>query len=218
MTTLTDDFNSGTAGDDIATRTGWSTFGSNYDVQVSNANGVTGTNSPAGSDRGGAAFDTGSPDHYSSATYVTLTANRIGLGVRMIDGSNWVAADSQGTGASGLRIYKRVSGLRTDLTTEQAVAGNKYRLEVTANGSSSDYELFEDSGSGWTSMPDGPVSILHTEISGTEQKAGLINEGSNLALSVTIWDDYDGGSLGAAGTTPKGVFGAPLSRPMRGPL
>ena len=196
MTQLADNMDDGTPGDDIGLRPGWSVFGGNYDVQVSATNGITGTSAPSGSGRGGASFDTGSPDHRSGATYITKTGNSIGVAVRMVDNLNYVFAASGGVGGGGLRVNKKVSGTLTQLTGEQPVAGNKYELRVTANGASSDYELFEDSGAGWVSMPDGPVSIPHTEIPDTAQHAGLINDGSN--ISTTIWDDYDGGSLGGS--------------------
>ena len=207
MTELVDDINDGNPGDDIGTRPGWFVFGGNYDVQVSNGGAVTGTDTPGGSGRGGAAFDAGSPDMYSSATYVTKIASKIGLAVRMVDNSNFVFAASAGTGGSGLRMSKKVAGVLTQLTGEQPVAGNKYRLEVRVNGASSDYELFEDSGGGWVGMPDGPVSIPHSEISGTNQIAGLINDGSNLSLSNDLWDDYAGGALGG-GSGPVMLLGS----------
>ena len=195
MASLTDNFNDGTSGDDIATRPGWSTVGANYDVQVSDANGVFGTNTPAGAGRGGAGFDTGSGDHYAELELITLTGTQVGAAVRIVDNANWAGVRLTGSGASGLRLYKKIAGAQTDLTFEQGVANSVYRVKVEyKDATNSTYELLEDG----VGMPDGPVDILNSELAETEQYAGIMNNGDNNAATTTYWDNFNGGSLVAA--------------------
>lgn len=193
MTDLTDDFG-GTTGVDVATRAGWSQRGENYGFYVSSNNAVYASSAPAGGGRGGVGFDAGSADQFSEATLLRLSCGHSGPGVRLIDSANAVHLRCLGGGASGLTLIKRVANTTTVLHSMQGVVNSVYRLEVAANGSSSDYELFEDGASQWTG------SILHTEIDGTNQYPGLYNSGTNNS-DTDDWDDYDGGALGAGALT-----------------
>ena len=196
MSTLADDFDSGTPGDDIATRSGWSTAGANFDVKVSDANGVYGTNAAAGSGRGGAGFDTGSGDQFAELDMVALTPNSIGPAVRIQDEFNWLGVYLGGVGGGGLRSYRKLSGSRTDLTTEQGVAGKTYRLEVIdVGGGNSELGLFEDG----VLMNDGQQTVSNTDYPVTNTFAGIMNDGTNTVSSHTYWDNFSGGDIGGGG-------------------
>ena len=72
-----------------------------------------------------------------------------------------------------------------------------YRVTATyKDATDSTYELLEDG----VGMPDGPVDIPHSEISATEQYAGIMNNGDNKASSTTYWDNFAGGALGGGGS------------------
>jgi len=196
VTSLTDNFDSGTAGDDIATRSGWLVAGENYDVRVSDAKGVYGTNSPSGSGRGGAMFDTGSGDHYAELEMSILSNNRIGPAVRIVDKDNWLGVYLGGFGSGGLRSYEKIGGTIAQLTAEQGIAGNVYRLRVTDNGDgTSDFEMLENG----VLMPDGAQSVSNADFPTTATNAGIMNDGTNVASSNTYWDNFDGGSIGGGG-------------------
>ena len=216
MVDLVDGF-AGTSGVDIVGRTedpGWTTAGENYDVRISTSNGVYGTSTPAGSGRGGAKFDTGSADMFAELRLKTVSATLVGPAVRVIDKNNWVGVYLGGVGAGGLRMYKKVAGTQTILTTEQPVDESVYRLEgVYTDATNSTYELFEDG----VGMLDGAKTILNSEISGTNQFSGIMNDGDNTASTINNWDDFSGGALGAGAVTGiRNPFGGPLS--MRSPI
>lgn len=195
MTDLVDDFNDGIAGDLVSDRPGWSVAGENYDVRVSDENGVYGTDTPEGSGRGGAMFDTGSGDHYAQMTLTSMNPNNIGPAVRVIDDRNWLGLKLGGTGGSGLRTYKKIAGVLSLLALEQGVSGNDYRLEVTdVGGGDSELELFENG----VSMPDGPQVVSNSDFPVTATHAGIMNDAHTGGSSGNYWDNFNGGALGGA--------------------
>jgi len=216
MTTLTDNFNSGTAGDNVGTRTGWSEFVGTRRVIIGDDStdiGVSGDAGGSGSGRGGAYFDTGDADHASQAVLKKLSVFHVSLVVRYVDKDNYVGLMLRGTGGGGARLVKVVSDTISDLDTMQGVVGDTYRVEAVTNGSNTDYSVYVN-GSGTASLTG---TVANSEISGTNQNAGLANRTDTGGNSVVYWDDYYGEPLSApAAAGIRNPFYGPLS--MRSPI
>ena len=143
-------------------------------------------------------FDTGSGDHWAELELTAMSSNKIGPAVRMINNANFLSVYLGGSGGGGLRSYEKISGVLFQSTAEQGVAGNKYRVSVTDNGDgTSDFELLEDG----VGMPDGPTIISNIDFPTTSHNAGIINDATNVASSITYWNNFDGGDFGGGGSS-----------------
>lgn len=196
MTSLTDNFDDGINGDNVAGRPGWAEHVGIYRTIVAAGGQVGGDKLGAGSGPGGPYVDCGAADHAAEADLAQLISNKTALVVRFIDNVHWVGIMQIGTGGAGLRLVKRVGATRTDLDTMQGVAGDRYRLEAVTNGSVTEYAVYVN-GSSTASMA---ASVPNSEISGTNQFIGLVNETANGGDLVPYWDIFFGEPLGG-GTT-----------------
>ena len=196
MTTLTDNFNDGVDGANVAERAGWSEHLGIYRAIVAASGQVGGDKLGAGSGPGGPFFDCGAANHAAEADLAQLISNKTALVVRFTDNLHWVGMMQMGTGGAGLRLVKRVASTRTDLDTMQGVAGDRYRIEAVTNGSVTEYAVYVN-GSPTASMA---ASVPNSEISGTNQFIGLVNETANGGDLVPYWDNFYGEPLGG-GTT-----------------
>lgn len=182
---FTDDF-TGTFGDYISARTGWTgTASAGPKIGINIANG-----GPVGH---AICTDQGSADQYTQAKTIHFAggfANSI-LAVRLVDRQNCIGYLLGGVGAAGRRLSKIVAGTQTDLITSQGVSGEWIKVE--AEGTS--IRLYEG-GTGatpsWTQVgSDQTVSDFSTE---TSQGLAL-NDGGTGDLA---WlDDFEAGALAA---------------------
>ena len=131
--------------------------------------------------------DQGSADHYTQAVLSTLTTlfpNNY-IACRLVDASNFIGWRLAGTGSSGSRLTKMVSGVATDLITHQGTASHTYK--VSCSGAT--IQLYDNGAQVGT---DQTVTDFSTETS-----QGL-RIGSS---STTTWiDDFEAGALGGGGT------------------
>ena len=212
---FTDDF-TGTNGDDVSARTGWDNTGlvGAYKSIVAGTNGL-GMAGDSGSDFGAVSCtDQGSADCYVQAELVVFAAASQYFANRMVDKDTWWGFGVFGTGGAGLRLYKGDGdGTVTQIATGQPVSGATYKFSATVNGSNSDLSV-EEVGVGEILSSTEPNS----DVSGTETRQGIIAGGSLGGDTNKRWDNFEAGAIGGAAANPKGVFGMPLNRPMRGPL
>lgn len=129
--------------------------------------------------------DQGSADHYAEArlkNLSTLYPNSY-VTARLADASNFIGWRNYGTGSSGLRLTKMVSGTPTDLITTQGVDEVVYQVEV--NGSTA--KLYADGSQ---------VGSDQTYSENTTETSIGVRIGSDLTID---WiDDFEAASLGTA--------------------
>ena len=195
MSSFSDNFDNGTNGDNAALRPGLGEHVGIYRTIVAGGGQVGADKLGAGSGPGGFYFDCGANDHAAEADLAQLISNKTALVVRFVDNTHWVGVMQIGTGGAGFRLVKRVGATRIDLDTMQGVAGDRYRLEVVTNGSSSDYSVYVNG----SATPAMSATVPHSEISGTCQLAGIVNETDNGGNLVGYWDNFFAEDLGAGG-------------------
>lgn len=194
--TFTDNF-TGTSGDLLDSRTGWSLVGSEgaYQAQIY-TDGATLQCRTTGSGSGATTYactDQGTADHYVTYKRISFTSSSANeVCVRYVDGSNYLSHRLAGTGSSGSRLSKVVSGTRTELIQVQGAANDVNKIEC----SGSDVSFFING------TQQGSTQTVTDHQS--ETTAALI---FGTVAAVSFYDDYETGALGT--TTPEDS--APLS-------
>ena len=140
--------------------------------------------------------DQGSADHYvihKCVAFGTSIPNSM-VCCRLADANNAVGWRLVGTGSSGRRLSKVVTGTVTDLITSQGVSSEWIKVEA----SGSTVKLFE----GGTGATPGTWNQVGTDQTYSENTTET-SQGVLIASSVAIgWvDDFDVGALGGGGTT-----------------
>ena len=190
---FTDDF-TGTSGDDLSTRTGWtkatdgavkiSIFTSGVEASVGSGGGGSGATVYTCTDQGGA-------NQYTQQKVLNFSGKENNfLCVRLVDKDNFIAWRLFGTGGAGRRLSKKVSGTITDLITSQGVDDEFVKVEADGNT----IKLFEG-GTGaspsWTQVGSDQTVSDHN----TETTQGYVVEDT---AGDAFYDDFEAGVLGAA--------------------
>lgn len=121
MAVFTDNF-TGTDGDQLGSRTGWTLASGNNNGCEILSNQLRGVHtSTTGS--GFTAPDTGSPDHYAQGRILVGTSNGFPLCCRLSDASNWGVGIRTFSSGANLDVYQRSGGSFTQLGSSIAITG-----------------------------------------------------------------------------------------------
>jgi hypothetical protein len=135
---FTDDF-TGTNGQELQNRDGWSLLGSNLSGRCTiydNGLGVTNAGGTYGLTLYEAAYGESSASRYLEFTLAAgwTVTGRLRISIATVDVNNCIGIRILNTGSAGLGLFRRVAGTFTDSAiTTQAATGDTYRLEVDDN-------------------------------------------------------------------------------------
>lgn len=189
---FTDAF-TGTNGDSLGARSGWTVQGGNSGDFKVLSNGLepdsAGTCSILCTDQGSA-------DCYVQAKLVTLTGlPNAFIACRLVDHNNAIGWRLFGSGGTGSRMGKIVSGVVTDLVTHQGAANDVYK--VVCSGTTA--QLFKNGVQQGTDQ---------TVASSTETSQGVLTTAAQTATSTWIDDFEAGANAGGGGSVIGPLVGA----------
>lgn len=201
---FTDDLITGYAsGDKLSTGTGWSTTsGENYALEEkADLSGMVFSSGSGTTPTGYQCTDQGSAAKYVQARFTVLAANpNFIISANLVSESTAVGWRLAGTGGTGLRLCKIVSGTITDLTggtdpRMQGVVGDTYRVEDDGSGN---YTLWTDH-TGSFVQSGSSQNVSGAEVSTSNTRSGILLNAATSTSSALY--DFEAGSLGGGGPT-----------------
>lgn len=147
--------------------------------------------------------DQGSSDQYVSAFWVNTAIGLSGsyMACRLVDLDNFIGVRQYGTGSTGRRLSKVVSGTVTDLITVTSVANTWLKLEVVDSAGDAVCKLFDGGTGGSPSWSQtGADQTVTDSVFDSETSQGLVRLNTSGSGSVLL-DNFEAGALGGGAPT-----------------
>ncbi|MCP5005373.1 MAG: hypothetical protein GY941_15770 [Planctomycetes bacterium] len=186
------DFSGLSAGDDITDETGWTKVAGTHKFVIDTGGDALGVKSDVGSGLGIALPpDQATADQYIQIDYTVSANYNVFFAVRYVDKDNWVGAAYEPSGSSGLRVFKMVAGVETQIIGIADSGTFPATLRLEAEGD--EYRLYEDG------VLKGTETVTNAEISITETSTALIT--STSTSGAERWDNLEIGPVVTAALT-----------------